>query len=316
LKNLMASAAGWGGGAAILAAAWALASAGLFLSSAFVPILGALAPAPLYFAFALMGMKGGAVIAAFSSVAVFAAAGAGQTFVYLSFCGMMAGALALSRERLFPLEKTLAVMVIPAYLAGSALFMASPAAEGKGAFELGAGWGDSLMVAMIESHKSMNSDPAVTDWLSQNRARIGTALGSVFPSLALISLLLIAAVNIVVTRIISLKTGVVTAIDSHKLSEWKTPDALVWGVVFPGFGVMFADGALGSVSANAFLVTMALFMIQGVAIIHHWFFRNSASVVLRAIGYFVIFSHPLFMLLTSGLGLMEVWVDFRKDRNP
>jgi hypothetical protein len=314
LKNLTASTTGWGGGAAILAAAWALASAGLFLSSAFVPILGALAPTPLYFAFALLGMKGGAAIAGLSSVAIFAAAGAGQAFVYLSFCGMMAGALALSRERLFPLEKTLAAMVIPAFLAGSALFMAS--ADGKGALELGAGWGDSLMVAMIESHKSMNSDPAVTEWLSENRSRIGSALGSVFPSLALISLLLIAAVNIVVTRIISLKTGIVTAIESHELALWKTPDALVWGVVFPGFGVMFADGALCSVSANAFLVTLALFMIQGVAIIHHWFRKNSASVVLRAIGYFVIFSHPLFMLLTSGLGLMEVWVDLRKDRNP
>lgn len=316
MKNVTAPATGWGGGAAILAVAWALASAGLFLVSAFVPILGALAPAPLYFAFALMGMKGGAIIAAISSVAVFATAGAGQSFVFLSFCGMMAGALALSRERLFSLEKTLAAMVIPAFLAGLALFMASPMAEGKGAFELGASWGDSLMASMIESQKGMNADPAVTDWLSENRARIGTALGSVFPSLALISIALMAAANIVVTRIISLKTGVVAAIDSHKLSGWKTPDVLVWGVVFPGFGVMFADGALGSVSANVLLVTMALFMTQGVAIIHHWFIRNSASVALRAIGYFVIFSHPLFMFLTSGLGLMEVWVDLRKDRNP
>lgn len=316
MKNLTAPAVGWGGSAAILAVAWALASAGLFLSSAFIPILGALAPAPLYFAFALMGMKGGVVIAAISSVAVFVTAGAGQAFVYFSFCGMMAGALALSRERLFSLEKTLAAMVVPAYLAGAALFMASPAAEGKGAFELGAGWGDSLIASMIEAHKGMNSDPAVTDWLSENRTRIGTALGSVFPSLAFISIALMASVNIVVTRIISLKTGVVAAIDSHKLSGWKTPDLLVWGVVFPGFGVMFADGALGSVSANVFLVTMALFMMQGVAIIHHWFIRNSASVFLRAIGYFVIFSHPLFMLLTSGLGLMEVWVDLRKDKNP
>lgn len=316
MKNATASAAGWGGGAVILAAVWALASAGLFLSSAVVPLLGALAPAPLYFAFALMGMKGGGTIAAFSSIAVFAAAGAGQAFVYLSFCGMMAGALALSRERLFSLEKTLASMVIPAFLMGAALFMASPAAEGKGAFEIGAGWGDALMAAMIESHKSMNSDPAVTDWLSENRTRIGTALGSALPSLALVSLTLMAAVNIVVTRIISLKTGVVEAIASHNLSEWKTPDWMVWGVVFPGFGVMLADGAAGSVSTNVFLVTMTLFMIQGLAIIHHWFFRNSANVVLRAIGYFVIFSHPLFMLLTSGLGLMEVWVDFRKDRNP
>ena len=316
MKNVTATAEGWGGGAFVLAAVWALASAGLFLTSAFAPILGALAPSPLYFAFALMGMKGGATVAALSSVAVFAAAGAGQAFVYLSFCGVMAGALALSRERLFPLEKTLAAMVIPAFLAGSALFMASPSAEGKGAFELGAGWGDSLMAAMIESHKSMNSDPAVTDWLSENRARIGTAIGAVFPSLALISLSLIAAANIIVTRIISLKTGSAPVIASHKLSEWKTPDRMVWAVVFPGFGAMFADGSAGYISANALLVAMALFMIQGVAIIHHWFLRSGASVVLRAIGYFVIFSHPLFMLLTSGLGLMEVWVDFRKDRNP
>ena len=249
--------------------------------------------------------------------AVFAAAGAGQAFVYLSFCAMMSGALAVSRERLFSLERTLAVMVIPAYLAGSALYLASPLAEGKSAFELGAGWGDSLIASLIESQRNVNSDPAIIDWLTENRARLAALLGGVFPSLALISLLLMAAVNIVITRIISLKMGVGAVLESHKLSEWKTPDWMVWGVVFPGFGVMFSDGsALLSASGNVLLVTMALFMIQGVAIIHHWFFKNNASVVLRTVGYFVIFSHPLFMLLTSGLGLMEVWVELRKDRNP
>jgi hypothetical protein len=313
---MTASVAGWDRGVAVPAAVWALVSAGLFLTSAFVPILGALAPTPLYFTFALMGLKGGATIAALSSIAVFAAAGAGQAFVYLSFCGVMAGALAVSRERFFSLEKTFAAMAIPAFLAGSALYLASSAADGKSAFELGAGWGDSLIASLIESHRSINADPAVADWLTQNRARLAALLGEVFPSLALISLLMISAANIVVTRIISLKTGVGAVVESHKLSEWKTPDWMVWGIVFPGFGVMFAGGAIGSVSANALLVTMALFMIQGVAIIHHVFFRNNASVVLRTVGYFVIFSHPFFMLLTSGLGLMEVWVDFRKDKNP
>lgn len=318
MKEMTASVAGWGGGsAAVPATVWALVSAGLFLTSAFVPILGALAPAPLYFAFALMGLKGGAAIAAVSSIAVFAAAGAGQAFVYLSFCGFMSGALAVSRERLFSLERTLAAMTLPAFLAGSVLYLASPLAEGKGAFELGAGWGDSLIASLIESHRSVNSDPAVTDWLAENRARLAALLGGVFPSLAFISLLLMAAVNIVVTRIISLKMGMGAVAESHKLSEWKTPDWMVWGVVVPGFGFMLADGgALAYASGNVLLVTMALFMIQGVAIIHHWFFKNNASVVLRTVGYFVIFSHPLFMLLTSGLGLMEVWVDLRKDRNP
>jgi hypothetical protein len=311
------SAAGWGGGSAVSAAIWALVSAGFFLASAFVPILGALAPTPLYFAFALMGIKGGVTIAALSSIVVLVSAGAGQAFVYLSFCGMIAGALAVSRERLFSLEKTLAAMALPAFAAMSLLYISSPLAEGKSAFELGAGWGDALMASLIESHKSMNSDPMATDWLTQNRARLGSLIGGIFPALALISLSLMAVVNIVITRVISLKTGLGATVESHKLSEWKTPDLLVWGVVFPGFGVMFAgDGALGLVSANALLITMALFMIQGVAIIHHRFFRNSASVLLRAVGYFVIFSHPFFMLLTSALGLMEVWVDFRKDRNP
>lgn len=317
MKNMTASMAGWGGGSAVPAAIWALASAGFFLASAFAPILGALAPTPLYFAFALMGIKGGATIAALSSIVVLVTAGTGQAFVYLSFCGMIAGALAVSRERLFSLEKTLSAMVIPAFIAGSLLYLSSPLAEGKGAFELGAGWGDTLIASLIESNRSINSDPAVADWLEQNKAQLGSLLGGVFPSLVLISLLMISVINIVITRIISLKTGVGGAIESHKLSEWKTPDWMVWGVVVPGFGILFAgEGSLGFVSVNALLITMALFMIQGVAIIHHWFFRNSASVVLRAVGYFVIFSHPFFMLLTSGLGLMEVWVDFRKDKNP
>lgn len=317
MKNMTASVAGWGGGSAVPAAIWALASAGFFLASAFAPILGALAPTPLYFAFALMGIKGGATIAALSSIVVFVTAGAGQAFVYLSFCGMMAGALAVSRERLFSLEKTLAAMVIPAFIAGSLLYLASPVAEGKGAFELGAGWGDPLIASLIESNRDINSDPAVADWLEANRAQLGSLLSGVFPSLVLMSLLMVAAANIVITRIISLKTGVGGASESHKLSEWKTPDWMVWGVVVPGFGILFAgDGPLGFASVNVLLITMALFMIQGVAIIHHWFSRNNASVVLRAVGYFVIFSHPFFMLLASGLGLMEVWVDFRKDKNP
>jgi uncharacterized protein YybS (DUF2232 family) len=204
-------------------------------------------------------------------------------------------------------------MVGPVYLAGAVLFISMSSAEGKSFAEFGAGWGDAMIGSIIESHKSVNADKAVTDWLTDNRASLSAMIGDVFPSLAALSLLMMAAANIVVTRILSLRIASIAGSDSHSLSEWKTPDWMVWGVVFPGFGLLLADsGPLVTISANAMLISFALFMIQGVAIIHHFFLRNNAGVALRALGYFVVFSHPLFMLLTSGLGLMEVWVDFRK----
>lgn len=313
MRIMTSTVAGWSGGSALSAAFSAGVSAALFLTSAYMPFLGALAPAPLCLAFGLAGLKGGAALAVGSAVVVFAAAGAAQALLYLAFCGVMAGALAAARERRLSLERTFAAMVVPVYLAGAVLFVSMSSSEGKSFSELGAGWGDAMIGSIIESHKNVNTDKSVTDWLTENRASLSAMIGDVFPSLAALSLLMMAAANIVVTRILSLRIASGAGADCHSLSEWKTPDWMVWGVVFPGFGLLLTDGgALAALSANAMLIAFALFMIQGVAIIHHWFLRNNAGVALRALGYFVVFSHPLFMLLTSGLGLMEVWVDFRK----
>jgi hypothetical protein len=105
------------------------------------------------------------------------------------------------------------------------------------------------------------------------------------------------------------------------LREWKAPDFLVWGVIVSGFS-MFIPGleSLKTLAANFLLVFGACYFFQGLAIIAFYFNKNNVPRFVRGVVYLFIVFQQIFTLLVVGLGLFDLWVDFRRlrkqDLNP
>lgn len=132
------------------------------------------------------------------------------------------------------------------------------------------------------------------------------------PSLFLVSLATVIWVNLVMARRFFRLSG-------HDLTSWKVNDKAVWGLIFIGI-LYFANaysiriGWLTDGVINGLVLYGMLYFMQGMAVVASFLGRRPSSLFRMAV-YLVIF---LFVqtvgFMVIGLGLFDIWFDFRKVR--
>jgi uncharacterized protein YybS (DUF2232 family) len=96
--------------------------------------------------------------------------------------------------------------------------------------------------------------------------------------------------------------------------DWKLPDYLVWPMITAGFAAFFATGTLQTIALNLLVVLFPLYYLQGLAIVTYYFQQRGTSLWLRAFSYlFLALFNPLPFLL-AGVGLFDLWGNFRIKR--
>ncbi len=108
---------------------------------------------------------------------------------------------------------------------------------------------------------------------------------------------------------------------SGDLREWKSPDPLIWYFILSGFFLFLPGwGMLKILALNLFLVIAVFYFFQGLAIVAYYFHRKKVPFFLRSLAYILIVFEQVFTLFVVGLGLFDLWGDFRrlkkKDLNP
>jgi uncharacterized protein YybS (DUF2232 family) len=95
---------------------------------------------------------------------------------------------------------------------------------------------------------------------------------------------------------------------------WKLPEVLIWGLIGSGVGVLLGGGVVKIVALNVLLIVLACYFLQGLAIICHFFRKNRVPPILRTLGYILVVSLNPLPVIVTGLGVFDLWVDFRKPR--
>jgi uncharacterized protein YybS (DUF2232 family) len=103
-------------------------------------------------------------------------------------------------------------------------------------------------------------------------------------------------------------------ISGTPFQRWKLPEILIWGLIFSGAGMLFGQGIVGTVSLNLLLVLLAGYFLQGLAIVGHFFKKKGVPPVLRTLGYVLVVTLNPLPVIVTGLGVFDLWVDFRKPR--
>jgi uncharacterized protein YybS (DUF2232 family) len=95
--------------------------------------------------------------------------------------------------------------------------------------------------------------------------------------------------------------------------DWKGPEPLVWGLIACGFGLFFPLPDMARLIAmNLLLIVGAFYFAQGLAVIAFFFHKNNVPRFLRGITYVLIVFQQIFTLMVVGLGLFDLWGDFRR----
>ncbi|MPZ75321.1 MAG: DUF2232 domain-containing protein [Deltaproteobacteria bacterium] len=178
---------------------------------------------------------------------------------------------------------------------------------------------DSLSSA-VQMHEKMGFPQESVAILKERAPEIAEMVLQLLPAAAFISLGLVVLFNVVfLCRRFPEKRDQWLAVAS--LREWKAPDFLIWGLIVSGFA-LFIPGfdLVKTFAGNIVLVICACYFFQGLAIVAYFFNKNSVPRFVRGIVYLFIVFQQLFTLLVVGLGLFDLWVDFRRlkkqDLNP
>lgn len=95
---------------------------------------------------------------------------------------------------------------------------------------------------------------------------------------------------------------------------WKAPEPLVWLLILAGFSLLYVDGPLQLVSINLLTILLPIYFLQGLAVVTFYFQKKGLPPFMRGLGYLLVaVLNPLPMIVT-GVGVFDLWVDFRKPR--
>ena len=144
-------------------------------------------------------------------------------------------------------------------------------------------------------------------------AQVEALLQRLLPGLLVTNLALVAWLNVVLSRemIFLLRGGEA----DPPLYHWAAPEWLIFVLLGAGFLLLVPVAGARFVGLNLLMVVAMLYFCQGVAVVATWFHRLGVPRLLRMIGYPLLFLNPFFFLIIT-LGLMDLWLDFRRLHQP
>jgi len=146
-----------------------------------------------------------------------------------------------------------------------------------------------------------------------SREEIQTLIRSLLPALVITNTGLVAWINVILARRLLVLFNWGKA--EPPLYYWSAPEWLIFPVLAAGFLLLVPVSLVRLVSMNLLVVLALLYFCQGVAVIAAWFQRFRLPMFLRCIGYPLMFWIPMPILVIT-LGLMDLWLDFRRLNQP
>jgi uncharacterized protein YybS (DUF2232 family) len=170
------------------------------------------------------------------------------------------------------------------------------------------------MTSALSAYEKMGLSRDSLDLLREQIPQLAQTLFQLLPSLIFLSLAFTVLVNVLLLcrRFPERRAEWLTL---PHLRDWKGPEPLVWGLIAAGF-VLLAPGldVLNPLALNVLLVIAACYFAQGLAIIAFFFHKNNVPRFLRGITYVLIVFQQIFTLMVVGLGLFDLWGDFRRSK--
>lgn len=132
------------------------------------------------------------------------------------------------------------------------------------------------------------------------------------PSLLFLTFAFVALINILsLRRRFPERRAEWFAIENFR--DWKGPEPLVWVLIACGFSLFFpVPDLVRLIAMNLLLIVGACYFAQGLAVIAFFFHKNNVPRFLRSITYILIVFQQIFTLMVVGLGLFDLWGDFRR----
>lgn len=141
--------------------------------------------------------------------------------------------------------------------------------------------------------------------------KIQYILVGIIPGLTITSTLLVIWINMLLSKVL-LKGRFPYHPDYEKLNQWQAPDYLVWALIGCGLLILLPSSATRMIGLNVLLILMTIYFFQGMAIVSFYFEKKQVPRLFRILLYTLIALQQLALIAVIGIGLFDMWVNFRK----
>ena len=299
----------------------ALLSCALMLLPAFVSIggglLSALAPFPLIvlavkypwrYAMSLMGLEGGLMLLG----------GQLQPLVFLGQCTLVVLATSGAMRRGWSISQTLVGSLVVLFGVGALLlamystFVPSPTQP------LVTRYFDHIVYMSQEYVRAVEQlQEGEDEQLTALAEELPRRMSMVLPALIVIGHLFINLCNYILVRRYCQRSQPPLSLDPDDLTGWRASDYLVWVFLASGAALLVPIDLVSTIGLNVLLVTLAIYFLQGLAIVLFWGRRLPLPLGVQCLMIAVVFliAGPLSVIVCTAAGLFDLWVDFRRQRH-
>ena len=293
-----------------------VATAALFLAFFLLPVIGMLpglfAPAPGAYYTVKHGRKTGLAVVALTSAFLAAVSDPAAVMIYLLQAGVMALALAefLMRQqggaRAVVYSLALNLMLIAAAAVAWAL---STGADLHTKITKGV---ESSIAQTATFYQKAGVTGEELQALQESMKQAGELIVNIYPALLTVALGTIACLNLFAVAKAASRRRLPVYIGDFR--KYRNPEPLVWILIVSGFGVLVPQQLVYLTCLNVLIIVGALYTVQGLAVISHFFRRHAVPKFIRLIGVLLLIFQPFMVLAVSVLGIFDLWGDFRSEK--
>ena len=140
---------------------------------------------------------------------------------------------------------------------------------------------------------------------------------AVLPALVVISYLCMNVLNYILVRRYCQRSQPLLHLDPDDLLCWHASDYLVWLFLASGAALLIPIDTVSTIGLNVLLVTLAIYLLQGLAIALFWGRRLPFPLGVQWLVVAVVFviAGLLCVAVCTAAGLFDLWVDFRRQRH-
>jgi hypothetical protein len=160
-------------------------------------------------------------------------------------------------------------------------------------------------VERFSSRLPLGTDAA---WAAESARLVVGAMRIAGPAVVLMGLLVVSLTNYLGARLC------LRGQRFRAFAEEAVPDHLVWAVIVGGAMFVSRQEPVERFGLNLLIVLAALYAIQGLAVLRHFFQKARIPRPLQGVSFGLFAVQPLLLVAAACLGLSDLWVDFRKIR--
>ena len=292
----------------------------IFLVALILPamgmVIGIFSPVPLIYLYLQKGRETGLVGIFFVVLALFISLGLRHAAFFLAEYGVLAALLSESILIRLSVNRAVLVGALGTGLAsGILLFFAFFGEEGSISDFLREQVKTHLLQTLETLKNIGQGSEDLNVWDGKTIETLSEKLALSYPAFIFSGCLFASLVNYSMVGLLWKKLGRHSVYFTDRFSLWILPDFAIWFFIVSGATVWFLDkGIAYGFGLNVLILSITVYCFQGVAICVYFLESKAIPVFLWVILFVFVFTQPLLIGILIGLGVFDLWVDFRKLR--